>query len=280
MTPLRSKMIREIRLRNYSKQTEKAYVKMVARYAKYYGKSPELLGVEEVKQYLQYLKEERGISLSYFKQVVGGLRFFYVQVLGQEWFKEALKYPRSQRALPVVVAKEEVAQLIDAVKDVRAKTAIKLLYATGLRVSEAAALRLSDIDSKRMVIRVEQGKGGKSRDVLLSKTLLRDLRSYWKKFRPVDYLFELRRGRPIHSATIQKWCKEAAQEVGLEKKLTPHVLRHSFATHLLESGADIRVIQELLGHKDIQSTLIYTHVNSRCYQGIKDPLKELRQTAQ
>lgn len=199
-------------------------------------------------------------------------------MLGKSWFKEALKYPRYKRPLPVVATKKEVAQLLGAVPDHRARVVLSLMYATGLRLNEALSLKVSDIDSGRNVIHVRRGKGGAPREVMLSKTLLEELRIYWCRFRPKEYLFETKNRRRLHESEIQDWCKEACERAQIRTKITPHVLRHSFATHLLEAGTDIRVIQALLGHADINSTLIYTHVSSRCYSKIKDPLTELYPT--
>ncbi len=279
MTPLREKMIREIRLRNYSKDTEKAYLLVVIRFAKYFAKSPEQISIEEVKDYLYYLREDKQVSMSTFKVVIGGLRFLYVNVLGQEWFKESLKYPRSQRALPRVAAKEEVAKLLSVVTDFEIKMILSVLYAAGLRLRECLSLKVGDIDSQRMIITIKQGKGKKDRQVLLSKQLLEELRTYWCRYRPKLYLFENTNGKMIRAEKVQQWCKEGCCRAKLKTKITPHVLRHSFATHLLEAGTDIRVIQTLLGHSSLESTLVYTHVSSRCYGGIKDPLLALNQSA-
>jgi site-specific recombinase XerD len=252
-------------------------VLVVARFAKHFGKSPELISLEEVKSYLYYLREEKHVSMSYFKQVIGGLRFLYVNILDKSWFKDSLKYPRDQRSLPKVASKEEVAKLLSVIPDHRAKVILSVLYAAGLRLHECLSLKISDIDSKRMIITVRQGKGNKDRQVLLSKQLLEELRVYWIRYRPKLYLFESKTGKMLRGEKIQQWCKEGSRRAKLKTKITPHVLRHSFATHLLEAGIDIRVIQVLLGHKNLESTLIYTHVSSRCYGGIIDPLLALYQ---
>jgi integrase/recombinase XerD len=179
MTPLRERMIRDLRLRNYSKLTEQSYVHAVARYARHFGRSPEALTVEDVKNYLYYLREQKRVSLSYYKQSLGGLRFLYEHTLQRPWFREALKYPRGEKRLPVVAAKGDVARMIAAIDGLRTRTAIELLYATGVRLFEALSLKLEDVDSKQMVIWVRRGKGQKSRRVPLSKQLLNSLRAYW-----------------------------------------------------------------------------------------------------
>ncbi len=275
MTPLRSRFIRDMELRNYSKVTIKSYVLVVARFSKHFKRSPENLNIEEVKQYLHYMKEDRKIAISYFKQIVGALRFLYEHTLGRPWIKEQLKYPKSVRALPVVATQDEVLRLIAVISDQRARTAVELLYSTGVRITEALNLCLSDIDSKRMLITVRYGKGGKSREVPLSKKLLERLREYYTKYKPKNYIFETCTGKKLCESVIQDWCREGCRRARIRTRITPHVLRHSIATHLLESGTDIRVIQVLLGHSSINTTLIYTHVNSRCFRNIKDPLKAL-----
>lgn len=278
MTPLRAKMLREIRLRNYSKATEKSYISVVSQFARYYQCSPDKLGLEEIKKYLYWLKEERRVSLSYFKQTVGGLRFFYEHVLGQEWIRESLRYPRGARTLPVVASREEVGRLLKAIPNAKVRTVLSVLYGSGLRLEEALKLERHDVDSTRMVLHIREGKGGQSREVFLSQSLLQELRKHWRQYRPKRYLFEGRGGRRLSSSAVQKWCKEGSRRARLKIEITPHVLRHSFATHLLEAGTDIRVIQQLLGHRDIKSTLIYTHVSNRCYQQIGDPLQQARQS--
>jgi site-specific recombinase XerD len=262
-------------LRNYSKNTIKGYVLAVVKFSKHFKRSPEDLGIEEVKQYLHYMREERKIAISYFKQIVGALRFLYEHTLGRPWVREQLKYPKFVRPLPVVATRDEILRLIAVISEQKARTVIELLYATGLRVSEALNLTLKDIDSKRMLITVHGGKGGKSREVPLSKMLLERLRKYYTQYKPKIYLFETRTGKRLCQSMIQDWCKEARRRARIKTQITPHVLRHSIATHLLESGTDIRIIQALLGHSSITSTLIYTHVNSRCFRNIKDPLKAL-----
>lgn len=275
MTPLRERYIRDLGIRNYSKCTIKTYVTTVARYARYFGKSPEALGLEEAKQYLYHLRDNKKISISYFKQIVGALRFLYEYTLQKPWIKEQIKYPRAAKTLPIVASKEEVRKLIGAISDIRARTVVSLLYATGLRLHEALGLKIIDVDSKRMLVYVRHGKGGKGRQVFLSRELLVQLRQYYMRFHPREYLFESKRAKPLCPSMVQQWCKEGSRRAKLQLEISPHILRHSYATHLLEAGTDIRVIQELLGHSNIDSTLIYTHVNSRCYKGIKDPLLEL-----
>ena len=191
-------------------------------------------------------------------------------------FKDSLRYPRCSRNLPAVASREEIGRLLDVVSNRKIRTVLSVLYGAGLRLEEALALECKDIDSKRMVLHVRCGKGGQEREVFLSKSLLRELREHWQFYRPKRYLFEGRSKAKLCASSVQRWCKEGCRRARIKTEITPHVLRHSFATHLLESGTDIRVIQQLLGHKDIKSTLIYTHVSSRCYNKLGDPLQEAR----
>lgn len=279
MTPLRERFIRDLQLRNYSKVTIKTYVLTVARFARHFRRSPADITLEEVKQYLSHMKEERHVQMSYFKQIIGALRFLYEHTLERPWIRDHIKYPKSRRPLPVVATREEVLKLIGAIRNEQARTAVELLYATGARISEALNLRVSDIDSTQMLIHIRHGKGDKHRQVPLSKKLLLILRAYYTKYRPKEYLFETSTGRKLYESVIQDWCREACRAAKIRTRITPHILRHSLASHLLESGTDIRIIQELLGHSSINSTLIYTHVNSRCYRHIKDPLQALEAAA-
>lgn len=274
-TSLRLKFIRDLELRNYSKITVKTYVGAIARFAKHFKRSPEEISIEEVKQYLHYMKEERHVAISYFKQMIAALRFLYEHTLERPWIREEIKYPRAVKTLPKVATQREVLQLIGAINNQKIRTAVELLYATGVRITEALNLCIADVDSKRMLITVTYGKGGKSRQVPLSKKLLESLRKYYRQYRPKKYLFETSSGKKLCESAVQSSCREGCKIARIKTRITPHVLRHSLATHLLEAGTDIRVIQVLLGHSNINSTLTYTHVNSRCYKSIKDPLQAL-----
>lgn len=279
MTPLRERYIRDLELRNYSKVTIKTYVHTVARFAEYFHKSPEVLGIEEVKQYLWYLRDKRRVAISTSKQAVGALRFLYEHTLGKEWTKERIKYPREKRALPVVATKEEVLSLIEIIPDERVRTVVELIYATAVRVSEALNVRVADVDSERMLIHIIRGKGGKSREVPLSKRLREVLRAYYKKHRPKEFLFETVNHKKMVPDLIQDWCRKGCETAKIKTRITPHVLRHSAATHLLEAGTDIRIIQALLGHSNITTTIIYTHVDSRALKKLPDALASLSEKA-
>lgn len=273
MTPLRQRMIETLELHGLSPKTLKLYVDCVARFARHFGKSPEQLGADEVRAYLLYLIHERKVARGTYKQALAALRFLYRWVLKRSEDVQDIHAPRPERRLPVVLSFDEVHRFFAAIPSFKHRTLLMLAYAAGLRVSEAARVRVSDIDSERMVIRVVQGKRKKDRYTILSPLLLQMLRHYWWAARPKDYLFPGRgRSGVIRSNTIQQVCVEARRRAGLEKEVTPHTLRHSFATHLLEAGTDLRVIQALLGHASPRTTSLYTHVSTRLISQTKSPL--------
>jgi len=273
MTPLRKRTIETLELRGVSPKTLKIYVDCIARFARHFGKSPEHLGPEEVRQYLLYLVHERKVAWGTYKQALAALRFLYRWVLNRGDVIEDIRAPRPERRLPVVLSFAEVHRFFAAITSFKHRTLLMFAYAAGLRVSEASRVRVADIDSERMVIRVVQGKRKKDRYTILSPLLLEMLRHYWWAARPKDYLFP-GRGREGHAvnSTVQRACLEAQAAAGLAKEVTPHTLRHSFATHLLEAGTDLRVIQELLGHASPRTTAIYTHVSTKLIARTKSPL--------
>jgi integrase/recombinase XerD len=276
MTPLRKRMIEDMQLRNFAPATQRNYIAHVASFAAFFGKSPEVLDLEAVRQYLLYLLEERKLSPEGVNQQVSALKFLYLTTLEMPWNK--VDFPRAKRAhkLPVVLSQEEVIQFFDHVPNLKYRAALMTCYGAGLRVSEAAALKVSDIDSKRMLIRVEQGKGGKDRYAMLSPRLLHALRAYCRAARPKGYLFpSWRTGRHLNASSLQTSCREAWLRSGLRKKVTAHTLRHSFATHLLENGTDVRVIQVLLGHSQIDTTARYTAVSPQLVGATLSPLDRL-----
>lgn len=276
MTPLRQKMIESLELRGVSPKTLKLYVDCVARFARYYGKSPEQIGRDEIRQYFLYLIHERKVAWGTYKQALAALRFLYRWVLQQGDLVEDIRAPRPERRLPVVLSFEEVHRFFAAIPSFKYRTLLMFAYAAGLRVSEAANIRVADIDSQRMVIRVVQGKRKKDRYTILSPLLLEMLRHYWWAARPKDYLFPGRgQSGVVRSSTVQRACAEAQRTVGLAKEITPHTLRHSFATHLLEAGTDLRVIQVLLGHSSPRTTALYTQVSTKLISQTKSPLELL-----
>jgi integrase/recombinase XerD len=261
MTTLRERMIQDMRIRNYSPHTVDAYVRCAAAFAKHFGKSPEYLGPKHVRCYQRYLVEERKIAWSRFNQTVCALRFLYRVTLDRDWMINHLPHPRGSRKLPVVLSLEELSAFLAAVKNLKHRTVLQTMYGAGLRISEALNLRIDDIDSQRGVLRISQAKGKKDRYAPLSPTVLDVLRAYWKAYRPTSWLFPGR--SPDHSMTsrtIQSVCKCAADKAGLSKPVTPHTMRHCFATHLLEAGTDLRTIQHLLGHRGMGTTAVYLHI--------------------
>jgi integrase/recombinase XerD len=261
MSILRQRMIEDLRLRNYAERTVETYVMRVAAFARHFGKSPDLLGPQEIREYQVHLVKARQSSWSVFNQTVCALRFFYGVCLKQEWAVQQIPFPRREKKLPVVLSREEVAHLLGAVGNLKHRTILVTIYAAGLRLSEALNLRVEDVDSRRMALRVRRGKGGKDRYAPLSETLLGQLRDYWKQCRPDGWLFPGQEaGAPLTPSSVQKVCTEAALRAGLAKRVSPHTLRHCFATHLLETGTDLRTIQILLGHRSLSTTSVYLHV--------------------
>jgi site-specific recombinase XerD len=273
MTPLRKQMVDALELRGVSPKTVKLYVDCVSRFARHFGKSPEKLGAEEVRSYLLYLVHEQKVAWGTYKQALAALRYLYRWVLNRGEVVQDIRAPKPERRLPVVLSFDEVHRFFAAIPSFKHRTLLMLAYAAGLRISEAASLRVADIDSQRMVIRVVQGKRKKDRYTILSPLMLQMLRHYWWAARPQDYLFPGRgKNRYVRSSTVQRACIDAQQRAGLAKGVTPHTLRHSFATHLLEAGTELRVIQELLGHASPRTTAIYTHVSTKLIAGTKSPL--------
>lgn len=276
MTPLRQRMIEDMRLRNYAPLTIKVYVERVAAFAKHFAKSPERLGAADVRAYLLFLVQEKRASWSYYDQALAALRFLYGTTLGKKWVLDDLASPRKQRKLPVVLSPDEVAQFFEAIDSLKHRAILMTAYAAGLRVSEVVSLRVDDIDSRRMVIRIRQAKGRKDRYVMLSPRLLAILREYWKAARPTQFLFPGNvPDRPITPRTVQKACRGAQEAAGLGKRVRVHTLRHSFATHLLEAGTNIRIIQILLGHRSLRTTAVYTHVSTAALEATQSPLDRL-----
>lgn len=280
MTRLRRRMLEELQRRNYSKCTIRYYLQTVADFAKHFGRSPDKLGPDELRTYQAYLLQERKLAVGTVIARVAALRFFYVRTLKRHQFREDLPYPKDHRRLPTVLSLEEVARLINAAGNLLQRALLMTLYGTGMRRTEVSLLKVSDIDSQRMMIRVERGKGGVGRDIPLSPALLETLREYWRWKKPRTYLFpsnERKRGkdRPISDKTVWYACTEAARHAGLTKRVTPHTLRHSFATHLLEGGTDLRSIQILLGHGDLETTAKYLHLSQRHLRAIANPLESL-----
>ena len=279
MTHLRKMMLEELQRRNYSEGTIRRYLHWVEEFAQYFGKPPDKLGLEHLRTYQAYLLKQRKLSVGSVVNQVAALRFFYVRTLRRPEFREFLPYPRVGKKLPVILSREEVSRLINASSNLFQRTLLMVLYGTGMRRAEVARLKLSHIDSQRMIIRVVEGKGGKDRDLPLSPTLLETLRAHWRWLKPRTYLFPSRRYRdkeqPISDKAVWLACSEAAERAGIRKHVTPHLVRHSWATHLLEAGIDLRTIQLLLGHEDLEITARYLHLSQRHLQQVANPLEEL-----
>jgi len=266
----------DLRIRNYAERTQEIYITRVAEMARHFERSPAALSHEEVREYLRYLKDEREVSRSVFAQVVGALRFVYRETLKRPEMVPYIPYPRQKRRHPVVLSPREVLRLLKSIPNVKHRTVAMVLYGAGLRISEALALELRDIDSSRMVITVRHGKGDMDRQVALSPVLLEALRTYWMAYRPGCCLFPgTDREKPMVCSTIQRALKAARLRAQIAKPAGPHVLRHSYATHLMEAGTDLRVIQTLLGHTSLRTTQIYTHVSTERLRMTRSPLDTL-----
>jgi site-specific recombinase XerD len=260
MTPLRQRMIEDLQLRNRSPRTIETYVRHVKAFAVHFGRSPEHLGPDEVREYQLHLLQ-RKVSWSAFNQYLCAVRFFYGTTLGHPETLERLHFGRRPKRIPRVLSREEVRELLACTRSRQYCVVLTTIYATGLRISEAAALSVADLDSRALTILVARGKGNKQRLVPLSPKLLEELRAWWLTHRHPRWLFPRQRGEgPIHVSPIQKACEQAAARAGLKPGATPHTLRHTFATELLEAGIDLLTIQKILGHTSLRTTLLYTHV--------------------
>ena len=277
-------MLNELQRRNYSAETTRGYIHAIKQFAEFFGKSPETLGAEEIRQFQLHLLKEKKLAPGTVEGRMSALRFLYKKTLKRRDIAyDDLVFPKVPRKLPVVLSPEEITRMIEAAPNLMHRTILMVLYATGIRRAEASLLKVSDIDSQRMMIRVDRGKGGRSRDVPLSPALLETLREYWRWRKPKIYLFpsrDPRRGpeQPITDKMVWIACQEAARQAGLSKRITPHTLRHSWATHLLEAGTDLRTIQVLLGHGDLETTAQYLHLSQRHLQTVANPLESLTLT--
>ena len=279
MTYLRKRMLEELQRRNYSPATIRPYLYAVEDFARYFGKSPDKLSQEHLRQYQLHLINDRKLTVKTIVGRISALRFFFVKVLRRPYREIDLVYPKRPERLPIILSEEEVARLIESASTAFHRVILMTLYGTGLRREELCRLRVTDVDSQRMVIHVHQGKGHKDRDVTLSPRLLEVLRAYWKWRKPKVYLFpsyhRKRREQPITSKTVYYAVREAARRAGIKKKVSPHLLRHSWATHLLERGTDLKTIQMLLGHFDLEATTIYLHLSQRRLQSVNNPIEAL-----
>lgn len=278
MTKLRAQMMQDLELGGYSETTRGHYLRSIAQFAKFHGRSPDVLHQAEVRQWVRHLMGQ-GLSTQRLRQHFAALRFLYGKTLGRPAETAFLSWPQDVEKLPVVLSEQEVHRLLEALEKPRFRVFFTTMYAAGLRISETCRMQTGDIDAARGVIHVRKGKGGKERLVMLSPRLLVILRAYWKLARPpAPWLFTGRTGRPIAAEVARNALARATAAAKLDKKVTPHVLRHSFATHLLEAGTDLRVIQVLLGHNDIRATTRYTRVSAAMITKTKSPLERLPKT--
>src|SRR5712672_4394858 len=281
VTQLRKMMLEELQRLNYSEETIRSYIHAVEDFSRRFNCSPDRLGPRHIREYQAELFHIRKLSSGTVAIRLAALRFFYTKTLKKGWSIAQTPYPKKAHRLPAILSQEEVAQLIGAASTLFHRTLLMTLYATGARCAELTHLKVSDIDSKRMVIHIQGGKGRKDRDVMLSPKLLEALREHWRGLprKPSAWLFPGNRWHtgdtPIDTKVVWNACKEAAQRAGLQKDVHPHTLRHCFATHLLEAGADLRTIQMLLGHRDLEETTIYLHLSERHLSATASPLDSL-----
>jgi len=278
MTELRQRMTQELRLRNFADNSIRSYIRAVRQYAEYFARSPDLLNQEHLRKYLLYLLEEKKVAQGTYNQAVAAIRFFYREIVKQPDIVKGVCFSKKEKKLPVVLSQDEVRRFFAALCSLKHRAILMTSYGAGLRVTEAVSLHVHDIDSQRMLIRVREGKGKKDRYVGLPKTLLRVLREYWKAAKPKDFLFP-GRGRTGHITRVAVYnaCKDAMHSAGIRKNVSPHTMRHCFATHLLEEGTDVRTIQLLLGHKSVMTTALYTHVSQDTIRKTQSPLDRIEE---
>jgi len=275
MSALRRRMIDDMTLRNLSPATQRSYLHAVTKFSRHFGCPPDRLGLEDVRAFQVHLVSQ-GISWPALNQIVCALRFFFGVTLDRAEIPERIVCARTPRKLPSILSADEVVRFLEAVPSLKTRVALTTAYAAGLRASEAVSLQVADIDSRRMVLQVRHGKGAKDRTVMLSAALLAILRSYWRLARPTPWLFPGRSpDKPIDVQVLHAACRSATKAAGLTKRVSVHTLRHSFATHLLESGTDIRIIQVLLGHSNLSTTARYNHVATTTIAMTQSPLDRL-----
>lgn len=276
ISPLRQRMLEDMQLRGLSPNTQTRYISGVKKLARYYNRRPDKISEEQVRSYFMYLIKESTLAADTIRTIFFGVKFFFTRTLGLEWkVFDLIRLPQKKN-LPVVLSYEEVKKILFYVYHPTYRMCLTLIYACGLRLNECLNLRLEDIDSTRMVVRVVNGKGNKMREVLLCKHILKKLREYWHIERPAPWLFQsLKTGKPVAANSVQAAFRDARQRAGIKKEATIHTLRHSYATHLLENRVDSRIIQAVLGHKSPSSTNIYTHLTSKTDLILKDAVNKL-----
>ncbi|MEN8183773.1 MAG: site-specific integrase [Myxococcota bacterium] len=276
MSSLRQRMLEDLRVRNYSPPTQKRYIECVARFAKYFGRSPDQLGPKEIRSFQVYLVDQKKCSWTVLNQTVCALRFLYTTTLDKDWVVRHMPYAKGEKKLPVVLSQLEATKLLQVVQSMKHLAMLLLGYSGGLRASEIANVAVTDIDSDRMIIHVRQGKGRKDRIVPLSPILLATARQHWLTERPRKFLFPGQDPkRPISTSTIAKIVRNAGKAARIKKTVTTHTLRHTFATHHLEAGTDLRTLQLLMGHTSLKTTSLYLHVSTERIRSAKTPLELL-----
>lgn len=278
MTPLQKRMLEELQLRNLSEATIRTYLRAVWRFAKHFRKSPDQLGPEHVREYLLHLRNDKKDTWSTLQVNRGALKFLYVRVLKQSWFDEEIAAPKRRLILPTVMSPEEIARILDRTTNLKHWTMLATFYATALRCNELRHLKVSDIDSHKMVLHVREGKGSVPRDIPLSPALLERLRIYYRGSKPTDWLFpsKQRRDQPLDDNSVRALCRDAGSRAGMKHLVHPHLFRHACATHLLDAGADLRTIQVLLGHADLRTTARYLRVFPQRLQATHSPFDALQ----
>ena len=278
MSPLQKRMLEELQLRNLSESTICSYLRAVWRFAKHFGESPDQLGPEHVREYLLYLRNTKKRTWSTLQVNRGALKFLYSKVLKQGWFDEEIAAPKKRPQSTTVLSVEQITQILDRTHNLQHWMILATFYATALRCNELRHLKVSDIDSQRMVLHVREAKGGRPRDVPLSPALLERLRLYYRWRKPADWLFPSRQrsDQPLNDGTIRNLCRKAGRRAKISFLVHPHLFRHACATHLLDAGTDLRTIQVLLGHADIRATARYLHVSLKRLQALSNPFDALQ----
>jgi site-specific recombinase XerD len=280
MTDLRKKMLEELQRRNYSPTTIRYYLRVVENFARHFGKRPDRLTQDNIREYQVYLLQERKLQAGTVGLHIAALRFFFVKTLRRPYLQLDLPSPKRPKRLPTVLSQEEVARLIESANNLLDYAMLMTLYATGVRRAELSRLKVEDIDSQRMIVHIRQGKGNRDRDVPLTPALLKTLREYWQWMKPKTYLFpgmvnNWRADKPLTPKCVWSAVQDAAKRAGITKRVSPHTLRHSWATHLLENGTDLRTIQMLMGHADLRATSVYLHLSRRHLQAVVNPAEAI-----
>jgi integrase/recombinase XerD len=280
MTDLRKRMLEELQRRNYSPTTIRYYLRVVENFARYFGKRPDRLTQDHIREYQVFLLQGRKLQASTVGLHIAALRFFFVKTLRRPYLQLDLPSPKRPKRLPTVLSQDEVARLIESANNLLDYAMLMTLYATGVRRAELSGLKVEDIDSERMIVHIRQGKGNRDRDVPLTPKLLKTLREYWQWMKPKTYLFpgmvnNWRADKPLTPKCVWLAVQDAAKRAGITKRVSPHTLRHSWATHLLENGTDLRTIQMLMGHADLRATSVYLHLSRRHLQAVTNPAEAI-----